>query len=328
MKKLSVLVFFLAMSCATAQTAGVRGLASSGLETSYLTIPYGSESLDVRVGVQNPAGAPIGDVLYFHGLGDRLDNHGPLFDEWTKAGLRVIAFDLPSHGEDRGSYNDLNHFDFQALAELAARVEQSVRPADSRRPLILAGWSLGGLIAVRTMQERWSSGFSRPVSGVILFAPGVSVRKFPWTFGNRLGMITDATLTHNPNPPHMGPISPSTPFWSHLALEFAPRLMENSVLSQADTYPRGLPTLVFVAGDKEDTYAKAEVVRDWSQDQGSAFTTIQCPHARHELDNELPQYGADEVRSTAAVFAHDTASGASFSASGLAICAELKSSKN
>ena len=30
--------------------------------------------------------------------GDRFTNHERLFGEWTRAGFRVIGFDLPNHG--------------------------------------------------------------------------------------------------------------------------------------------------------------------------------------------------------------------------------------
>jgi pimeloyl-ACP methyl ester carboxylesterase len=280
------------------------------LQVHFLTVPYSNKSLKVRVGVQNPEGVPLGDVIYVHGFADRLDNHGPLFQSWTKAGFRVIAFDLPSHGEDSGSYDNLNNFSFQDLAKLIATVEHDTKPT-TPCPLLLSGWSTGGLIVVRMLQENWTSDLSRPVSGAILFAPGVSVRKFPWTFGNRLGEVTSSTLTHDPNPPHVGPIDPNSPFWSKLAFEFAPRLVGESVLSQNATYPINIPTLVFSGGDREDMYAKARIVRQWVDDQNSprktsgelAIMNISCPHAMHEMDNELPSYGGVEVRNTAAAFA-------------------------
>jgi pimeloyl-ACP methyl ester carboxylesterase len=298
--------------------------AGSELQTSILSVSYGRKApgigpqkiLNVRVGIQEPAGLIEGDVLYIHGFADRLDNHAPLFNAWNQMGLRVISFDLPSHGEDSGNYNDLNHFSFQDLANLAAKVEQYTKPEEAR-PLIIAGWSTGGLIVVRMLQKNWTSGFSRKVSGAILFAPGVSVRKFPWTFGDRLGDVTDNTLTHDPHPPHVSEIKPSSPFWSKLILEFSPRLIGNSVLSQKENYPSNLPTLVFSAGDKDDMYAKAEVVRAWVSDKNTQRATTgaapiinaSCSQSMHEMDNELPEYGGVEVRNSAAEFAHEIVTG-------------------
>jgi pimeloyl-ACP methyl ester carboxylesterase len=227
----------------------------------------------------------------------------------------VISFDLPSHGENSGSYNDLNKFTFENLAKLAARVENITQPRDLNRPLLLAGWSTGGLIVVRALQENWTSAFSRPIAGVILFAPGIAVRKFPWTFGNKKGVVTQATLTHNPQPPHRGPIRPDTPFWSSLAFRFAPELLMNSIESQRRPYPTEIKTLIFSGGDKEDVYAKSPVLREWAETQNSLrqsrnaepILSVQCPHSAHEMDNEPSNYGGQDVRTAAAVFAADVA---------------------
>lgn len=290
-----------------------RAQTPSTLKFKFETLSFDqhSGSLNLRIGIQNPVGEPIGDVLYIHGFADRLDNHGPLFSAWTNAGLRVISFDLPSHGENSGTYNNINKFTFENLAKLAATVEQLTKPENLNRPLILAGWSTGGLIIVRALQENWITSFSRPIAGVILFTPGIGVRKFPWTFGNKLGMVTQETLTHDPHPPHVGKIKPSTPFWNSLAFRFAPSLLFNSVKSQSVAYPSSIKTLVFSGGDKEDVYAKSYVIRDWVSDQnslrqeagGPSVLSVRCPHAAHEIDNELPQYGGTEVRAAAAEFA-------------------------
>ncbi len=61
--------------------------------------------LSIRIGVAEPQGETHGDILFFIGFADRVDNHKPLFDAWTAAGFRVIAYDYPSHGETCGSGN-------------------------------------------------------------------------------------------------------------------------------------------------------------------------------------------------------------------------------
>lgn len=288
-------------------SASVEG---AGLETHFISIPYANKILNLRIGIQNPEGPVLGDILYVHGFADRLDNHQPLFRSWTGAGFRVIAFDLPSHGENSGSYNDLNNFSFKDLADLLAKVEQNTKPK-SLRPLILSGWSTGGLLIVRMLQKNWTSGLSRPVSGTILFAPGISVRKTPWTFGDGHGRVTEATLTHDPNPPHIGPIKINSPFWSHLVFKFSPRLVAESILSQKSSFPTEIPTLVFTGGDTEDVYAKSWIVRSWIVKQNvsrktspkSLIINVSCPNGKHELDNETLPFGGGEVRNSAAFFA-------------------------
>jgi pimeloyl-ACP methyl ester carboxylesterase len=319
MKKVLFGVLAILLSgCSALKPSPQRDPANTGLKTDYLQLKYGDQELDLRIGVQDPRSPILGDVLYIHGFSDRLDNHGPLFDEWSRAGFRVISFDLPSHGENRGSYNDLNNFTFEKLADLVAKVEKATL-VDPKRPLILAGWSTGGLLVVRMLQKSWTSMLTRPVSAAILFAPGVSVRKLPWTFGNRLGEVTQSTLTHDPNPPHVGPIAPASPLWSKLIFHFSPDLMLNSALSQGQEYPLSVPTLVFIGGEREDVYAKSRVVRSWVDEQNEYrkaqgnqnIISVQCPHAMHEMDNELPEFGGLEVRRTAALFAADVVKGAS-----------------
>src|SRR4029078_7108019 len=130
---------------------------------------YADLGLTVRVGTMGSGRA--GDVLYLHGFADRFDNHKPLFDRFVAEGLRVISFDLPSHGETCGASLDL--FDFTELAELAMRVERDYAGSG---PLTVAGWSTGGLIAVRIAQGITRNTFSRPIAKMALFAPGVDVK--------------------------------------------------------------------------------------------------------------------------------------------------------
>ncbi|MCB0097092.1 MAG: hypothetical protein KDE46_15290, partial [Caldilineaceae bacterium] len=53
----------------------------------------------MRIGILSPTVPAKADILFIHGHADRLDNHGALFGAWAEAGYRVLAFDLPSHGE-------------------------------------------------------------------------------------------------------------------------------------------------------------------------------------------------------------------------------------
>jgi alpha-beta hydrolase superfamily lysophospholipase len=104
-------------------------------------------------------------------------------------GFRVISFDLPSHGENSGLLNEINLFPFTRLIDLLSSVERFTRILQSR-PLILSGWSTGGLIVTRLVQS-FSERLDRKVNGVILFTPGVSVH----TLIGENGFVTVRTLT-------------------------------------------------------------------------------------------------------------------------------------
>jgi alpha-beta hydrolase superfamily lysophospholipase len=248
--------------------------------------------------------------LFLHGFSDRLDNHGPLFAEFNRAGLRVISFDLPGHGENSGHPNDINSWNFSSLAKLAAFIEKTVVLQTKIRPasFLLSGWSTGGLIAIRIAQGLGANELSRKISGLILFAPGVAVRP-PWEIGEKtpdfmnglVGHVTVDSLTHNLNPPHYGPISPESPVTQ---VRFGADLSLNALLARKEDFPARIPTLVFIAGEKEDHYADSRGLKDWvsrQQNHGKSVYSVVCEEGRHELDNELAPMG-DIVRSLTAEF--------------------------
>lgn len=107
--------------------------APSGQPLTARILPMHMGLLKLRVGELRPNGSPVGDVLYLHGFADRLDNHGPLFEAWTTAGLRVTSFDLPSHGENSGIRNKIDLYSFDELTALNKHVERVTREED-RRP--------------------------------------------------------------------------------------------------------------------------------------------------------------------------------------------------
>lgn len=278
---------------------------ASSIHTFELEVRQTPESIyfsKLRVGVQNPDGLIKGDILYFHGFSDRLDNHGPLFESWTKQGFRVISFDYPSHGETSGT--SLNLFTFRRLADLALEVERATRE-DINRPLILSGWSTGGLLALRIVQGQTFKKFERDLKGLILFAPGVSVRNFVGSPSLRypIGEITLESLTHDPKPPHFGNIFPKSP---GSTLLFSTFLKVNSILSQYQKLPMDLPILIFVAGTEDDLYANSKTVLnwiEWQKQNGAKIQSIEMPGSRHEIDNETEEFGGPRSRQISADFA-------------------------
>ncbi|MBI3547418.1 MAG: alpha/beta hydrolase [Elusimicrobia bacterium] len=256
-------------------------------------------SLDLRIGVDKPQGPIRGDVIYIHGFADQLDNHPMLFEELTKAGFRVISFDLPGHGENKGIQSDLGLYSFPSLASLVVEVEKRTRE-DAGRPLFIAGWSTGGLLAVRMAQMESFKGSGRAVSGLILYAPGVSVHLFVGWYG----FVTMGTLSNNPEAPRAGGIQwhNRSPLFTPL---FALRLLGNAWFWSGEPMPKSLPVLMFVGGDAEDAYAWSPGLRIWAADQrksGAPVTVVECMGARHELDNEKDPVGR-EVRAASAAFA-------------------------
>lgn len=263
--------------------------------------------------IKNPTeGRPYrGDVLYFHGFADRAENHLPLFKQFNDQGLRVISYDYPSHG--RTLNKNFNAMSITKLAWIGRwALEDVIRPESEggygrggdHKPLILAGWSTGGLVAIRMIQEKILQNSKiltenkKNPAGVILYAPGVSVQ----TIVGKRGVVTADTLSHIPSEdlPHFGSIKPRSPFLVPL---FATSILYHSSQARKTTYPEGLPTLVFAAGDESDKYVDTPGLLNWTDaNESSVFRTVQCNEAYHELDNEGMGIG-EYVREVSAEFA-------------------------
>lgn len=251
-------------------------------------------NVHLRIGVMEPKGSPKGDVLFLHGFSDRFDNHLPLFEGWRRVGLRVVAFDYPSHGETCG--RGLDRYRIEGIAKLASFVEARTRPAE-RRPLVVAGWSTGGLVTVRMLQDS-KLALGRSIDGAFLLAPGVDVKVL---VGDKQRVTTE-TLTHDPNPPHRGPIAPRSPLQTPL---FAADLLVQAKRARDAGFPTNVPTFVVTGGENEDVYADTKGVVAWveaRQKDGAKMVGFGCADGRHELDNEAAPMGGD-VRESGVRFA-------------------------
>jgi hypothetical protein len=86
--------------------------------------------------------------------------------------------------------------------------------------MLFAGWSTGGLLALRMSQGLGSYEGERPISGLILLAPGVFVKPVVGEWGT----VTLRSLTQDPLAPHIGKIMPDRPA---LEVAFAVDLLVN-----------------------------------------------------------------------------------------------------
>lgn len=251
----------------------------------------------------------IADYFFFIGYGDRADNHLPLFNELNQKGIRVLSFDYPSHGLTK--CGELNHNNYSSLMSYAELLEKNTRE-DVLRPVILSGWSTGGLLALRLAQTNKFN--ERSIKSLVLIAPGISV----YVFVGGDGIIRDTTLTSNPTPPHLAPPTPISPLLTPL---FSATLVTNGILARKEGLPN-IPTLMFIAGHKKDMYAKTPVLLDFAKDEmrnGANLKAIQCKKSMHEMDNEIESIGS-YVRQTISHFVVNP----SISPSPSSECSELK----
>lgn len=139
------------------------------------------------------------DQFYFLGMGDTPDTHRELFYDLAEKGVRVIAPSYPGHGHTKGP--GLNRTTFGGLSELANLIERKTRQ-DEVRPMILSGWSMGGLLAYRMAQDPALALKDRPLGGLMLYSPTIYPRYFIGSF--RSGLLTTRSISNNPNPPNGG----------------------------------------------------------------------------------------------------------------------------
>jgi pimeloyl-ACP methyl ester carboxylesterase len=99
-------------------------------------------------------------IVLLHGWGDSADTWRPLLAELSSRDRRAIAVDLPGFGEaTRLSPGAV-------LPQLDAFAEELVRAWADGRPVVVAGSSLGGCLALR-LAERGHA----PLAGVVPVAP-------------------------------------------------------------------------------------------------------------------------------------------------------------
>lgn len=124
-----------------------------------------------------PAPAERAVLLLSHGLGEHGGRYAALAEELAELGVTVHALDHRGHGRSGGARGYVTRFDefvrdFESFrAEVAARHPAGV-------PVFLLGHSLGGLIAIRHLQDHPRA----PYRGAILSAPllGVAVQAPRW----------------------------------------------------------------------------------------------------------------------------------------------------
>ena len=239
----------------------------------------------------------IGDILYLHGLGDKSSNHPRLFKEWNDIGYRVISFDYPNHGRTLTPLtDDLNFYTMKKLSNVATNTLKKYR-LDNSKKLVIAGWSTGGILAIRAIQQYFPKEIISQVTHAILFAPGVSVKLCP---GNKFCNITNFTLSDDTSLSNRS-ISPKSPL---LRPAFGINLIVEGRKSFSK-YPKNIKTLVFSAS-KNDHYVKTEKIHQWVKYQkghgNKNIELISCPKSKHELDNNLDSSGSEEVRKSSAYF--------------------------
>ncbi|MBA3318400.1 MAG: alpha/beta fold hydrolase [Gemmatimonadales bacterium] len=177
-------------------------------------------------------------VVLVHGWGSRASRLSLLAAGLTSAGLRVVAYDAPAHGESTGRLASLPEF-ARALGDVA----EAIGPIHG-----LVGHSLGGAAVAMAMR------LGLPARRVVLIAPPADVRIFSDLFARSLA------------------ISPAVQETMHRNLERRLRIVWQDL--HIPTLVRQLPAAALVIHDRDDAdvpFAHGEeIVGAWA---GSSLRT-------------------------------------------------------
>lgn len=254
----------------------------------------------IEYGVYEPRGEPLADVLFLHGLFDDLSQFQSFYQELNRQGLRVITLSLPLHGKTETDllYSWIAPIGTRDLAIAASQVWKKVgmrAPRPANRPLILSGFSMGGLLALRMAQSpsQWKGwGFNTAPSGLLLFAPAVFPRWPPrlpdWNDNEERESLMETSIGRIRRLPHLDP-----PHYLPLFLE---SIYSTAKRAQSMDIPPTIRTRAWLAGD-EDSLVDTRRVLAWLNNQkrrGASVSVSAQAGAKHDIISDL-----DPARNTA-----------------------------
>ncbi len=232
--------------------------------------------------ILSPDGEPTGGLIFFHGQGDFIDRYPPILELFVKAGYQCILTDLPGHGRSSGKRGEVPSM------ELVEEVFQSAL-AKLSGPLVIAGHSMGGLLALRFLlrhPEKFSAAwFSSPLLDPMRQAkpwmrrllPFVS-KTFPW-----ITVSTGVRSEDCGDDPKRGSEDRNPLYHSRISLGWGRTLRDTAdqVRAQFPKLPSNLPIL-FTQGSI-DPVCPAEILSERLQKLPENQISYQeIPEARHE----------------------------------------------
>lgn len=111
-----------------------------------------------------------GTVIIVHGAGEHHERYQWLIQYLNSQNLHVVSGDLPGHGRTRGRRGHIDHFD-----DYIETVYEWYKEAVSYQlPVFLFGHSMGGLISIRALMEKYL-----PMNGVVLSSPCLGLYEYP-----------------------------------------------------------------------------------------------------------------------------------------------------
>ena len=119
------------------------------------------------------AESPRGTAVLVHGLSDSPYSVRATAKFFQEMGLSAYAPRMPGHGFAVGDLRDAKWEDWMAAVRIAMRTADAERKND--QPLILVGYSNGGLLAIRLALDCRSDDATPCPDGIVLLSPAIEV---------------------------------------------------------------------------------------------------------------------------------------------------------
>ena len=97
-------------------------------------------------------------ILFIHGNSASKSIFSKQFESSLADHYRLVAFDLPGHGESDNAEDPQNTYTISAYARLVGELANTLQP----KSLVLVGWSLGGHIAIEAAAQ------GLPLAGIVI----------------------------------------------------------------------------------------------------------------------------------------------------------------
>ncbi|MDZ7844570.1 MAG: alpha/beta hydrolase [Anaerolineales bacterium] len=237
-----------------------------------------------------PEGNLRGCLLILHGLGEHSGRYYNLIDYLVPEGFGLYGFDFPGHGRSEGTPGHIASVeDFFPPVQRAAAEIVKRHPSI---PLFLWGHSMGGLLAIKYIQDQQT-----PFRGVILSSPSLSTPQSanPLTvlLGNifshffprfPLSALDHSQLSRDPavvEDYREDPLVYQGKYSARLAVELLKTIAQ--VKSRAADFTH--PVLLLIGG--ADQISLAPDTLEFAEDLGSVDKTVLIfKEFQHELINE------------------------------------------
>jgi len=97
-------------------------------------------------------------ILFIHGNSASKSIFSKQFESSLADHYRLVAFDLPGHGQSDNAEDPQNTYTISAYARLVGELANTLQP----KSLVLVGWSLGGHIAIEAAAQ------GLPLAGIVI----------------------------------------------------------------------------------------------------------------------------------------------------------------